>query len=83
MFGFCGVSADALLRFAAQSLPTADCRLPDCVLLRVADRHRQRIGRMIGGRRLREPQQRGDHPLHLVLACAAVPQTASLIAWGV
>ena len=33
----------------------------------VADRDRERVGRMVGLRQLRQRQERLDHPLHLLL----------------
>ena len=43
----------------------------------VADRHRQRVGRVVGARQLVERKQRLDHALHFVLAARPEPQTAS------
>ena len=38
----------------------------------VADRHRERVARVVGERNLRQRQQRRDHPRHLILRGAAV-----------
>jgi hypothetical protein len=46
--------------------------------MQMTERHRQRVGRVVWCRRLRQSQQDLDHLLHLVFLGAAVPDDRTL-----